>query len=254
MLKPKYGNELAFVMGNIVASYGGQLEKKAQLSPTGLYGREDTGGSVDMDPDAISNAVDELDSGGGPTGLPSRFEEATGENFGDARGEYSPLSFPKPKNEIDSDSEDEINAELGPVKDMAYDALMDKPEAVSGLEEPKPLIMPGDTLIREYPKDGRVEEMEFEDIDPANLFRYPTSVSLEGEDVEDAVPADVPETPYSGPGGEGMGIRGPGPVPTAALVLDRIQKIATYLGEKGDVRSELIADKLLHSAISKLIK
>jgi len=227
MLKPKYGNELAFVMGNIVASYGGQLEKKAQLSlsPTGLYGKEDTGGSVDMDPDAIPKTVDrELED---PTIL-----NEVGEGVS-LEGDYEPLA-------VSLRPDDVGEVATGPRSpEYQWSGKHNAPVAsVTEIDELTPTI-PDNNYLASNPfgEDEINAEMEFEDIDPANLFRDPTSVSLEGEDVEDVVPADVP-----------------GPVPTAALVLDRIQKIATYLGEKGDVRSELIADKLLHSAISKLIK
>lgn len=221
MLKPKYGNEVAFVMGNIVASYGGQLEKKAQW----LSGEQDnTGGPVDMD-HSVSDTIDE------------NLEDPT-----ILSGKGAGLAASVPGNHesllAQQDKEKAIDAEL----DQLNKEYAKQIEPVT-LEDPGgKLTMPvdGGLPVRENPfEKPETVKIDFDANDPFGAEHLFESESLKPEKVEGPTPAQVPKSDW----------------PTAAgLVLDRIQKIAGYLGETGDVRSELIADELLRSVIRKLTK
>jgi len=153
MLKPKYGNEIAFTMGSIVASYGGKLEKKAQLlTPDSEKG---TGGPIGMS-NTISDTIDE--EIGDPTdigGLENTAPLLEGEH----------VSLLEQEDELDALSR-EFNKELeglGP----------------SSLEDPGGTVDLGDGSlpVRENPfEKSETVEIDFDANDPANLFRDPTGV------------------------------------------------------------------------------
>jgi len=241
MFKSKYGNELAFVMGNIVASYGGQLEKKAQMGLSKPYGEEDTGGPI-----PASNALKDIDDPTILTNPSLYFDDPTKRNNPDT----SSVGAEPVKGEHTVGSPSGVVAPRG---EEVFMEEMNKSLDTESESEPEDL--------NEYLAENYNEDLANTDLDQylAENFGDPDYNDTE-VDVENSLgTAGSGERPNSGspelsPWNEAPPSEWTNPPNTAALVLDSIQKIAAYLGDKGDIRSELIAGELLHSFINELKK
>ena len=235
-------------MGNIVASYGGKLEKKAQFNYDPEKAIEEASGDIiPAERQSVGEVLEDIDLGD-PGTIASRFEEGQGEDFGAVRGEHASLPLPKPKLPKPKLLDDETNGRLGEAPELAYKGLM---SPSTPMPEDTETVMPDeeDFIVRDFPEEA--VEIDYNSDDPLgnSSRKTPATGGLAPEDEYENVETDLDW------GADILESSQPGFGPLrSSLILDKIEKIAAYLGEKGDIRSELIAGDLLMSVIKNIDK
>ena len=242
MLKSKYGNEVAFVMDSIVASYGGKLEKKAQALQK----------NAQMD---FLSSEEERDTGG-PVPLGRTLSDTIDTEVGDPESEgkdpsilnpgaYTSLWEQEDKRYADEDAkEDERSALNRTLNNLETEYNEDR---AGGASYPEAVTL-DETLLDGAPLEENPYKEPSLGLRPLDFEspRVPSPSNIGG-----ATPATAGEPVDAGPAGAESFPYGP---TQASSVLNAIEKIATHLGNKGDFRSEMLADELLKSVINDLSK